>query len=51
MANYIARYASHRAISEIRLTRYDKIDKKIYWYYDPHEDDTTTDEENKLSKK
>lgn len=50
MANYIARYASHPAISERRLTRYDKIEKKIYWYYDPHEDDTATNEEDKLGR-
>ena len=50
MANYIARYASHPAISERRLTRYDKNDKKIYWYYDPHEDDTITNEKDKLGR-
>lgn len=49
IANYIARYASHPAISERRLTRYDKIDGKIHWYYDPHEDDTA-DEDNKLGR-
>ena len=50
MANYIARYASHPALSERRLSRYDKIERKIYWYYDPHEDDTATNEEDKLGR-
>ena len=47
--NYIARYASHPSISERRLTRYDKIERKIYWYYDPHEDDTAY-EDSKLCR-
>ena len=50
MANYIARYASHPAISERRIQRYDQIDKKIYWHFDPHEDDTITNEEDKLGR-
>lgn len=39
MAGYIARYASHPAISERRIERYNKLDGLVTWFYDPHEDD------------
>lgn len=38
-AKYIARYASHPAISERRIIKRDKENKKVTWFYDPHEDD------------
>ena len=44
-AKYIARYASHPAISERRIISYDKKNKKVTWFYDPHEDDTREEEE------
>lgn len=50
IANYIARYASHPAISERRISKYDKLNKKICWYFDPHEDDLIEKEENKLGR-
>lgn len=46
MANYIARYASHPAISERRILKWDKLNKTITWFYEPHEDDTKTEEKN-----
>lgn len=45
MANYISRYASHPAISERRILAWNKIDKTVTWFYEPHEDDTKTEEE------
>ena len=48
-AKYIARYASHPAISERRIVSYDKENKMVTWFYDPHEDDTR-DEENKIGR-
>ena len=45
MANYIARYASHPAISERRILKWDKVNKTITWFYEPHEDDTKSEEE------
>lgn len=45
MANYIARYVSHSAISERRILKWDKLNKTITWFYEPHEDDTKTEEE------
>ena len=45
MANYIARYASHPAISERRILARDKEKKTVTRFYEPHEDDTKTEEE------
>lgn len=38
-AKYIARYASHLALSERRILKRDKENKTVTWFYDPHEDD------------
>ena len=48
-AKYIARYASHPAISERRIVKIDKDKKEVTWFYDPHEDDTR-DEEHKIGR-
>ena len=39
MSKYISRYASHPAISERRILKYDPKTKMVTWYYDPHQDD------------
>lgn len=39
MAKYISRYAAHPAISERRITKYDKETRMVTWFYDPHQDD------------
>ena len=39
IANYIARYGSHPAISESRIVDVDYVNKTITWKFDPHEDD------------
>jgi len=48
MAGYIARYASHPAISERRIERYDPSSKTVTWFYDPHEDDGKDPDDPKL---
>jgi hypothetical protein len=50
MTNYIARYASHPAISERRISSIDYEKNIITWYYDPHEDDDVEDEEKKIGR-
>ena len=39
IAKYIARYASHPAISERRILKWDRENKTVTWFYNPHEDD------------
>lgn len=39
VANYIARYGSHPAISESRITEFDYVNDTVTYFYDPHEDD------------
>ena len=39
IVNYVCRYAGHPAMSESRIIKYDKENRMIYYYYDPHEDD------------
>lgn len=39
IANYIARYGSHPAISESRIVSIDYEKNTIMWKFDPHEDD------------
>lgn len=50
LTNYIARYASHPAISERRITKCDIKNNTITWFYDPHEDDDIEDEEKKKGR-
>ena len=50
MANYLARYASHPAISERRILKFDKETNLVTWFYDPHEDDLKENEEEKLGR-
>lgn len=47
---YIARYASHPAISERRILKFDEANRTITWYYDPHEDDDVEDEKDKKGR-
>jgi len=44
ITKYIARYASHPAISERRITNIDYSNNTVTWFYDPHEDDDILDE-------
>ncbi len=39
LTEYVARYASHPAIAESRITGFDKLNHTVSYYYDPHEDD------------
>lgn len=39
VANYIARYGSHPAISESRIENFDYINDTVTYKFDPHEDD------------
>lgn len=48
-AKYIARYASHPAISERRIISYDSNAKTVKWFYNPHEDDLK-EESEKIGK-
>lgn len=50
LTNYVARYASHPPISEKRILEFDEIKNTVTWYYDPHEDDDTIDEDKKISR-
>ena len=50
LTNYIARYASHPAISERRITKCDIQNNLVTWFYDPHEDDDIEDEEKKIGR-
>lgn len=47
---YIARYASHPAISETRIIDVDYEARKVTWYYDPHEDDGLEEENKKIGR-
>ena len=44
LTHYIARYASHPAISERRIVSFDPKAMTVTWFYDPHEDDDVKDE-------
>lgn len=50
VTNYIARYASHPAISERRILSFDIEAKTVTWYFDPHEDDDIRDEDLKQGR-
>ena len=50
LVNYVCRYQGHPAISESRILNYDKNNKLITYYYDPHEDDAITDENDKIGR-
>lgn len=50
LTSYIARYASHPAISERRILKFDIKNKTVTWYYDPHEDDDIKDENLKQGR-
>ena len=50
LTNYVARYASHPAISERRILSLDALNNTVTWYYDPHEDDDVDCEENKKGR-
>lgn len=50
LTNYVARYASHPAISERRILKFDIENRLITWCYDPHEDDDVENEEDKLGR-
>ncbi len=48
--NYVVRYAGHPAMSEARITKYNKENKTVSYYYDPHEDDAILDDEDKIGR-
>lgn len=50
LTHYIARYASHPAISERRIASFDPKGMKVTWFYDPHEDDDVKDESEKKGR-
>ncbi len=50
IVNYISRYAGHPAMSESRILKYDKVNKMVYYYYDPHEDDAVIDVNDKVGR-
>ena len=50
LTNYIARYASHPAISERRISSINFENNTVTWFYDPHEDDDITDESLKKGR-
>ena len=50
LTHYIARYASHPAISERRIERFDPATKTVTWFFDPHEDDDVEDEDEKMGR-
>ena len=50
MIEYVTRYAGHPAISESRITEYNKETKTVSYYYDPHEDDAIIDENDKIGR-
>ena len=50
MVEYVTRYAGHPAISESRITEYNKETKTVSYYYDPHEDDAIIDENDKIGR-
>jgi hypothetical protein len=50
VSDYIARYASHPAISESRIQALDLENHTVTWFYDPHEDDDIVDEASKQGR-
>jgi len=50
IAEYIARYAAHPAISESRITAVDYVNHTVSYYYDPHEDDNLDDDSLKRGR-
>ena len=50
LAHYIARYASHPAISERRISSFDPVAMTVTWFYDPHEDDDVKDESERKGR-
>ncbi len=50
IVNYVCRYAGHPAMSESRIIKYDKDNKTVYYYYDPHEDDAVLNENDKIGR-
>lgn len=50
IVNYVCRYAGHPAMSESRILKYDKVNKMVYYYYDPHEDDAILNEDDKIGR-
>ena len=50
LTRYIARYASHPAISERRISSFDPKAMTVTWFYDPHEDDDVKDESEKRGR-
>lgn len=50
IVNYVSRYAGHPAMSESRILKYDKENKMVYYYYDPHEDDAIINEDDKIGR-
>jgi len=50
VAKYVARYAGHPAISEGRITGFDRDARQVSWFYDPHEDDNVIEEEKKIGR-
>ena len=50
LTSYIARYASHPAISERRIINVDFPNNLVTWYYDPHEDDDIEDTSLKMGR-
>ena len=50
LTHYIARYASHPAISERRISSFDPVAMTVTWFYDPHEDDDVGDESERKGR-
>lgn len=50
IVNYVCRYAGHPAMSESRIIKYDRENKMIHYYYDPHEDDHIISDEDKQGR-
>lgn len=50
LIQYVVRYAGHPAISESRITNIDYNNNTISYYYAPHEDDTISNENEKLGR-
>lgn len=50
LIDYVLRYASHPAMSESRIIKYDKENKTIEYFYDPHEDDGCEVPEDQLGR-
>ena len=50
ISKYIARYVSHPAIAESRITNVDYNNNTVSYFYDPHEDDHIEEEDKKLGR-